>query len=344
MLSGRDTSRCEQSEADARRVQAHKPAQLHIGGCRSRAPRRTHARGGRPPMPRFGVTDGSGDVMAGSNAVSRPVDHRGRDAPLNGTGSRIQHDNRTGGAGHAPCSRERAGPIPHGCRVKDVECRLCRARCHGADLCKPVFVQGTAGRVCHRDCRKSATRFPAVTDTRSAATKPRSRAPAASTSPASRASIAASTAVSSSAGLGAFATLLHASNLPGSSGALPLSRESAQAPDSSPETALPIAPTSSHKMAGAPVRLPAPPQKLMISPTSSVAAPGSLPGSHSGGCALAHHRPSSLPSTLVTKRSPSPSAATILRTRSLTSAPLPCRSAADSVARYASHTSALVIS
>lgn len=59
---------------------------------------------------------------------------------------------------------------------------------------------------------------------------------------------------------------------------------------------------------------------------------------------LLAHSPSSLPSTFATKRSPTLSAATSLRTRSFTSAPVPCRSAAASVERYASQTSALVIS
>jgi hypothetical protein len=48
------------------------------------------------------------------------------------------------------------------------------------------------------------------------------------------------------------AALLHDPDPPGSSGVLPPCRESAQPPDSSAETALPIAPTSSGNMAGPP--------------------------------------------------------------------------------------------
>lgn len=57
----------------------------------------------------------------------------------------------------------------------------------------------------------------------------------------------------------------------------------------------------------------------------------------------ASHSPNSLPSTFLTKP-PVGSAAISLHTCSFTSAPHPCRSAATSVARYASQTSAPVIS
>ena len=89
-----------------------------------------HPRWGRPPLPRFGTADEGCDVMGGSNAVLRPVDHRGRHVPLNGTGSRVQHDHRTGGTGHAPCSHNHTGPVPYDCRVKDFERRFRRARRH----------------------------------------------------------------------------------------------------------------------------------------------------------------------------------------------------------------------
>ena len=111
-------------------------------------------------MPRFGVADGGGDVMASSNAVFRPVDHRKPDVPSSGTGSRIHHDRRSCGSGRPTCSRNRTGPLPHGFRVKDVDCRFRRTRCHRADLCRAPLVQGASRRTCHSNRRKSATPSP----------------------------------------------------------------------------------------------------------------------------------------------------------------------------------------
>ena len=259
MFSGRRTSHPEPSGSDAGRLQAPDPARLCVGRRCSHAPRRPRARSGRSPMPRFCFTDGGGDVMGGSNAVFGPVDHRKPDVRSNGTGSRIQHHRRSGGAGRAPCSRGRTGPVPHRRRVKDVDRPFRPARCQRTGVRRAPFVQGFAGRTCHSNRRESATAcqigttqpmaVPAVT-CRTVAASARICPAAAPISPASRATRAASIAVSNPASVGALATLLHDSGLVAFSAALPLSRESAEAPDSSPECALPIAPASSGKIAG----------------------------------------------------------------------------------------------
>lgn len=91
-----------------------------------------------------------------------------------------------------------------------------------------------------------------VTCARRAVATARSVAWAASMSPASRASMAASIAGSRSGDARPLATLLHALESAAFSDALPLSVESLQAPDSSPESTLPIAPACSDKIAGPP--------------------------------------------------------------------------------------------
>jgi len=77
-------------------------------------------------------------------------------------------------------------------------------------------------------------------------------------------------------------------------------------------------------------------------PREAVSAAG-IGGTSRSRLRALSHSPSSLPSTFLTKP-PAVSAAITLHTRSFTSAPHPCRSAAASVARYASQTSAPVIS
>jgi hypothetical protein len=63
---------------------------------------------------------------------------------------------------------------------------------------------------------------------------------------------ASSTSSSSAAAVGAFATLLHAPDSPAFSSAFALSSASLQTPDSSPDTALLLAPALSCDVAGPP--------------------------------------------------------------------------------------------